>query len=224
MLIAEPVFSEELKYSTNNLLGIKHTLAPQVVTSKDLNQAKSARELLESGSQEVVSTPPSNEGSGGFGSLLGSSSQIIIPASTDFGIVIEKINANSKVVANVDPGSEKSYSEALVHGVAHAKGTSFPGEKGNVYLFSHSTDAPWNIIRYNAIFYLLSKLDPGDTITMFYQGRRYDYIVYDKTVASPDDLHYLTDLYDAPVLTLQTCDPPGTLINRLIVRARLART
>lgn len=216
LLIAEPVFSEELKYTSDQILGIKHTLAPAVITSQNFHP-QSAQEILEHPNQP---TPQPS----GFGQVLGSGSDIIIPASTDFGIVIEKINANAKVVANVDPTNEAAYSQALAQGVAHAKGTSFPGEKGNIYLFSHSTDAPWNIIRYNAIFYLLGKLDTSDTITLFYKGRRYDYIVYDKTVASPSDTHYLTDVYNSPVLTLQTCDPPGTLINRLIVRARLAKS
>ena len=105
--------------------------------------------------------------------------------------------------------------------MAHARGTSLPGEKGNMYLFSHSTNAPWNIIRYNAIFYLLKELEPGDKVIIFYKKRRYDYVVFDKTIAKPDDVSFLTNRYDVPVLTLQTCDPPGTLLNRLIIRAKL---
>lgn len=224
VLTAEPVLSEEIKYQANSMLGVRHTLGPKVITSQDQKPPQSAQEILEASKNPTPTPEPQPSSGGGFGSLLGSGSEIIVPASTDFGIVIEKINANAKVVADVDPGSEESYSKALAFGVAHAKGTSYPGEKGNTYLFSHSTDAPWNIIRYNAIFYLLSKLDKGDTVTLFYKGRRYDYIVYDKTIASSSDVHFLTDLYDAPVLTLQTCDPPGTLINRLVVRARMARS
>ena len=56
---------------------------------------------------------------------------------------------------------------------------------------------------------------------VFYKNRRFDYVVFDKSVVSPNDVSYLTNQYDAPVLTLQTCDPPGTLLNRLIVRAKL---
>lgn len=145
-----------------------------------------------------------------------------MPVSTDFGIVIEKIDANAKVIPDIDPGDEKQYSKALAKGVAAAKGSSKPGEEGNLYIFSHSADAPWNIVRYNAVFYLLRELEAGDRIVVFYKGRRYDYAVFDKTIISPDDVSYLNNRYDKPVLTLQTCDPPGTLKNRLIVRARLA--
>ena len=78
----------------------------------------------------------------------------IIP-DKDFSIIIPKIGARAKIVANVDAGREGEYLSALKEGVAHAKGSVFPGMKGNIYLFAHSTDSPLNITRYNAIFYLL---------------------------------------------------------------------
>lgn len=146
---------------------------------------------------------------------------VIKPASTDYGIVIEKINANTKVVPNVDPGNRAEYIEALKYGVAESKGSTKPGEPGNLYLFAHSTDAPWNVARYNAVFYLLRELNPGDRVVIFYKGVRYDYYVFDKVVVPPTDVSFLTNRYDKPVLTLQTCDPPGTTLNRLIVRAKL---
>lgn len=155
-----------------------------------------------------------------FGNLS-ASADTIIPVSTEYGIVIEKINANAKVVAGVNPANEREYVQALQQGVAEALGSTPPGQAGNLYLFSHSTDAPWNIVRFNAIFYLLKELEVGDRVIIFYQNRRYDYIVFDKTITSPTDVSFLTNRYDSPVLTLQTCDPPGTLLNRLVVRARL---
>ncbi len=230
LLIVEPVVTEEGKYQINQLLGIKHSL-PQVITSKPeiASPLEPARNDASPASQTC---PPSlcsgdsrrassSEAKNGFGDLK-SEGNIIVPKDTNFGIVIEKIDANAKVIPDVDPSSEKDYTQALSKGVAHAKGTVYPGQKGNIYLFSHSVDAPWNIIRFNAIFYLLGKLDKGDRIIMFYQGKRYDYFVFDKAVVSPQDTHFLTNIYPDSVLTLQTCDPPGTLLNRLVVRARLA--
>lgn len=145
----------------------------------------------------------------------------IVPQDTEFGLVIEKINANARVIKDIDPGNEAEYLAALKKGVAHAKGTNYPGENGNIYLFSHSTDAPWNIIRFNAIFYLLRELEMGDKIIVFYQNKRFDYVVFEKVYAKASDTTYLTNKYNNEVLTLQTCDPPGTLINRLIVKAKL---
>ena len=211
LLILEPVVTEELKFNFNQVLGRNYTL-PRVITSGSNN-------ALPPSPDELLSPTPQQSG---FGNLIMGGSEIITPVSTDFGIVIEKINANARVVPNVNPANEKEYMQALSQGVAHAKGTALPGRKGNIYLFSHSTDAPWNIVRYNAIFFLLNKLESDDRVILFYQGRRFDYIVFDKVIAGASETHYLTHQYEDSVLTLQTCDPPGTTINRLIVRAKLA--
>lgn len=159
-----------------------------------------------------------------FGQINAIYGDDIQPVSTDYGIVIEKINANAKIIANVNPGSEAEYTKALAEGVAEAKGSTRPGESGNLYIFSHSTDSPWNVARYNAVFYLLRELESGDRVVIFHEGRRYNYIVFDKVIANPSDISFLNNRYDRPVLTMQTCDPPGTTLNRLIVRAKLSGT
>lgn len=202
VLMLGPLVQVEASYRMDKLLGVKHTI-PTVITSD-----------TQAASDSAATAPDS------FGGVAASGS-VITPVSTDFGIVIEKINANAKVIPDVNPASERDYSQALTQGVAHAAGTKFPGEKGNIYLFSHSTDAPWNIVRFNAVFYLLRELKPGDRIITFYKDKRYDYIVFDKQVVDPNDVSYLTNTYDDSILTLQTCDPPGTLFKRLIIRAKL---
>lgn len=212
-----PLLTAEINYRKDRLLGIKRRISANIITSQTI------------ATSSAINTQPtqsieSGGGSSGFGAILGLGDQVITPLSTDFGIVIEKINANARIVSGVNPGSERDYTKALTQGVAEALGSTPPGQPGNLYLFSHSTDAPWNIVRYNAIFYLLRELVPGDKVIIFYQNKRYDYVVYDKTIARADEVSYLTNKYDAPVLTLQTCDPPGTLLNRLIVRAKLVNS
>ncbi len=210
VLIIEPVSLEEIKYDFGSLTGNKKTL-PKVITSEGIEIPKASTASSEEKRKDGL----------GFGDISKENSQNIIPVSTDFGIVIEKIGANAEVIADVDPSNEKTYMNALSEGIAHAKGTAKPGEAGNIYLFSHSVNAPWEVVRYNAVFYLLGKLDVGDRVILFYQGKRYDYIIFDKTVASANDTNFLIQNYDTSVLTLQTCDPPGTTINRLVVRAKL---
>ncbi|MBI2017760.1 sortase [Candidatus Daviesbacteria bacterium] len=200
LFILGPLVKAEAEYRMDRILGVRRTV-PNIITS-DSGQTGSMTSFSD----------------------LKVDNNTIIPVSTEFGIVIEKINANAKIVANVDPGNEKEYAQALTLGVAQAQGSTDPGQPGNLYLFSHSTDAPWNIIRFNAVFYLLRELNNGDRVIIFYKNKRYDYIVYDKTVVSPSDVTYLTNRYDVPVLTLQTCDPPGTLLNRLVIRAKLVNS
>ena len=137
-----------------------------------------------------------------------------------FSVVIPKINAASNVIANVDASSEEDYQAALKNGIAHAKGTYFPGQGNNIFLFAHSTDSPINIARYNAVFYLLRKLEPGDDITVFFADEKYRYQVEQKLVASPEDISWLTKDYGDEALILQTCDPPGTTWKRLLIIAK----
>lgn len=143
------------------------------------------------------------------------------PPNFDFSIIVPKIGATAPVVANVDPFNEGEFTKVLRNGVAHAKGTSLPGNIGNVYIFAHSTDAFYNVGRYNAVFYLIGKLEKGDEIYLYYKGTKYTYSVFDKIVVDPNALEYLGVIEpDISTLTLQTCYPPGTSLRRLIVLAR----
>ncbi len=158
----------------------------------------------------------------GFGSFFQSKKvEILVPDDPNFSLVIPKIGANARVVQNVDPGNEAEYLEALKKGIAHARGTSFPGEGGNIFLFAHSTDYIWNIGSYNAVFYLLYKLETGDEVNVFYQGQRYKYEVTEKSIIEPEQVEYLTRTPDEETLTLQTCWPPGTTLKRMVVTGKL---
>ena len=160
-----------------------------------------------------------------FGTLLQEGPTLpVTPVNTDFSVVIPKIDVNTPVVADVDPGNKAEYLAALNHGAAHAKGTAKPGQVGNAYIFAHSTANPLNIEKYAAVFTLLDKLSIGDRITTFYQGKRFDYQIDQKYTVDFNDVSPLTATFDHPVLTLQTCDPPGTEFHRLILVSHLVGT
>lgn len=177
------------------------------------------------GQKYVVSGDEAPKSSGFAGILFEPTPVPITPVDTEFGIVIEKINVNAPVVSEVDSSNYKSYMEALQKGAAHALGTALPGsreaENNNVFIFAHSTMNPWDVAKYNAIFILLNKLENGDRIVTFYKNKRYDYEVFDKKVVESSDVKYLTEPSKLPILTLQTCDPPGTQLRRLIVASKL---
>jgi len=137
-----------------------------------------------------------------------------------FSIVIPKIDAKANIVANVDTSNKEEYLDALQKGVAHARGTNFPGQNGRIFLFSHSTDSPLNFARYNAIFYLLKKLEVGDRIIVFFSDRKYVYEVKDEKIVSPNDTTWIQPKTGEEELVLMTCDPPGTNWNRLLVFAK----
>lgn len=145
----------------------------------------------------------------------------ITPKSTQFGIVIEKIDVNAPVVADVSISDKNAYLKALDRGIAHAKGTVKPGQDGNSYLFAHSALDFWNYGPYSGVFNLLRKLNKDDRIVVYYRGKRYDYYVTKKEVVSGFNTNPLTRSFPTPYLTLQTCDPPGIALNRLIITAEL---
>jgi LPXTG-site transpeptidase (sortase) family protein len=138
---------------------------------------------------------------------------------TYFTLVIPKINAQSRIMINVDAGNEKEYSEALKKGVAHAKGTAFPGMGQTIYLFAHSTDTAFNTSRYNAVFYLLRELEKGDEIILFFTDKIYRYRVFDNLIVEAGDNSWFKK-DQGEVLILQTCWPPGTTWKRLLILAR----
>jgi LPXTG-site transpeptidase (sortase) family protein len=141
----------------------------------------------------------------------------IIPVSEEFGLVIPKIGINAQVFPEVNANDSREYAPLLTKGVAHAQGSALPGQEGNVFIFAHSSDTPLNITRYNAIFYLIDKLENDDQIFLYYQNKRYLYRVSDKKILSPGKVAEYLNQLEGETVTLQTCTPPGTRINRLLI-------
>jgi LPXTG-site transpeptidase (sortase) family protein len=151
--------------------------------------------------------------------LLAPDGSVITPVNHDFGIIIPKIGVNAPVIANVDPTSPATYDSALLAGVAHASTSFTPDQNGTVYLFSHSTNYDWFVKDLNAVFYLLKDLAAGDSVAVFYKGKQYDYIIRETKIVSPHDISYLVPVVGNKTLILETCWPPGTVNQRLIVLA-----
>ena len=147
----------------------------------------------------------------------------ITPVDKQFGIVIPKLGANAHIVPSVDPYNVREYEYALTKGVAQAKGTSVPGEPGNLFLFAHSSENFYVALQYNSIFYLINKLEKGDQILIYYGGAKFSYKVTDKKFVNPKDVSYLSVKSIGGTLTLMTCWPPGTDTERLLVFAELKK-
>jgi len=143
----------------------------------------------------------------------------IVPVDKEFGIVIPKIGVNMAIIPQIDPFDPKKYQKALTKGIAHVKDTTLPNSEGNTVLFAHSSDNFYNANRYNAVFYLLSKLVTGDDVVVAYENTLYRYKVTEKSIVEPGDIKYMERSTESKV-TLITCWPPGTTIKRLIVVAK----
>jgi len=145
----------------------------------------------------------------------------ITAINENFALIVPKIGINAPVASNVDPAKPDEYGQTLQASVAHASTSFFPDEDGTVYLFSHSTNYDWFVDDLNAVFYLLKNLNTGDTVVLMYNHKRYTYKITDKKVVSPTSTSYLYPHVGTRNLILQTCWPPGSTSQRLLIFADL---
>lgn len=148
-----------------------------------------------------------------------SGSTDIVFVNKTFGIYIPKIQTNASVIPDVDTTNKSEYLKALEKGIAHAKGTSYPNQHGNVFLFAHSAVDFYNQRNYSVYFYLLGELRQGDKIYISYNDKMYEYSVLETKIVSKTDTKYMGKYLDEDTLTLMSCWPSGTNLKRIIVIA-----
>ncbi len=137
----------------------------------------------------------------------------------NFGLVIPKLYLDERIIEQVNPNNFHEYENALKKGIAHSQHSFLPGNNKLIYLFAHSA-TPELKTAYNAVFYLLGKLDNKDQIIIWYNNKPFVYEVYDKKIVWPKDTKLATADYEQETLILQTCWPPGTSQKRLLVFAK----
>ena len=115
--------------------------------------------------------------------------------------------------------SSVTYQKILTKGVAATAGSPIPGEEGNIFIFAHSGVDFYEAQRYNAVFYLLNKLEKDDDIYLFYEGRKIRYSVIDSKTIEADEVSYYDGIPGKNTVTLMTCWPAGTNFKRYIVIA-----
>lgn len=155
----------------------------------------------------VVTTPVIVEPNSA--NMVGSEPKIIIP----------KIGVEAPVVYDEPNVDEASYQAALERGVVRLGTTANPGTKGNVVIGGHSSNNVFNGGGFKYVFVNLKRLDVGDIFYLNYEGKRYTYkVTVARKIIPPTDTSVLAQT-EKPTVTLFTCDPPGTNVNRLIVQA-----
>ncbi|HRI35507.1 MAG TPA: class E sortase [bacterium] len=143
--------------------------------------------------------------------------RIIIPRIGK-NIPIVDIDANSGVDFN---NLENIFMKELERGVVRYPGTAQPGQTGNAFIFGHSSNYPWLPGEYNQVFAMLDKLVFGDEIIVYYHQKKYVYVVREKQVVKPGNVKSLERDDTKAELSLMTCWPLGTSLNRLLVFAEL---
>ena len=108
-----------------------------------------------------------------------------------------------------------SSQKALNQGIWHLPGNSSPDKGGNTIMAGHRFTYSGQ-----AVFYNLDKVDVSDELTLYWQGRRYDYLVIGKNIVPPTDTSLVAQT-DTPTLTLYTCTPIWSAKDRLVITAKL---
>jgi len=162
----------------------------------------------------------------------------ISPGSNDTSAIILDPNANTKVgpeprliipKINVDipviysnTTDDATVEAQLQNGVVHYPipgADAVPGQVGNGVILGHSTNSVFDTGAYKFAFLFLNRLTKGDTFYINYQGTRYTYVVTGTKVINPNQIGELIVTTEKPQMTLVTCTPIGTSLQRLIVSA-----
>jgi len=206
-----PAFTAEVKYQIMQIRGVRYSV-----------RADSSKKFQGNRLSHISIVNNKEQSAPGFATILaGNKEQILTPIDPLFSILIPKLGIDERIFPNVDPANPNIYLPILQHGVAHAKGSVFPGNPGTTYLFAHSADNWWDIGRYNAVFYILGNVSTGDEIVIFFENRRYEYVVTQQIISDPQDSTLLTENHGGTQqLVLQTCWPPGTTWKRLYIIAK----
>ena len=144
-----------------------------------------------------------------------------VAVTQDPKLIIPKINVDVPVAYDVG-NDYNSQMAAMANGLAWfgiPGADSHPGEIGNTVLAGHSSNDLFDTGAYKFIFAQLEKLTVGDTVYANYKGIRYTYVVTKTQVVAPNDVSALVYPTTKPVITLLTCTPLGTALNRLLVTA-----
>lgn len=143
--------------------------------------------------------------------------RIVIP-SIGKNIPIIEID-NQALLAENWKALETDIQEGLRNGVVHYPGTAVPGQYGNTFITGHSSYYPWDNGKFKDVFALLHDTEVGETFTVYWNQKKYDYKIREKKVVSPKDTSVLDQPTDGKIATLMTCTPVGTAKNRLIIVA-----
>jgi len=135
----------------------------------------------------------------------------------NFRLVVPRLSINVPVSKNVDIGNASEISYYLKSGVAHAKDTALPDEKGTVFIFGHSSDFPWNNNKFGTIFSTLDTLSAGDDVALWYRGKNYKYKVNQVSIVNSNVTLGSLSISTPDRLILSSCWPVGTDWKRVLV-------
>lgn len=129
---------------------------------------------------------------------------------------IPLVEVQNKTVQNVKE-LEDVFMKELVNWIVRYPWSARPGEIWNSFIFGHSSNFPWLEWKYNDVFALLDNVVFWDEIIAYYWQKKYTYKIKEKKVIKPGDVSVLKRNNDISEISLMTCWPVWTTLNRMIV-------
>lgn len=145
----------------------------------------------------------------------------ISAVSEDFGLVIPILSINVPIIGDLNSIDKNIYERALSEsGAGHMQGTKKPNEEGNTVVFGHSSSLVSG--PYASLFVNLDKLKSGDLIYLSYRGDLYEYKVESINSINKEEVSVVQS-NGRKELTIFTCWPPGTDLQRLVVKGKISK-
>lgn len=109
------------------------------------------------------------------------------------------------------------FTKELEKWIIRYPGSAKPWEIWNSFIFWHSSNFPWIKWDYNDVFSLLWELEAWDKVIVYFNQKKYTYLMKEQHIIKPWDVSVLKRNKNKSELTLMTCWPIWTTLNRLIV-------
>jgi len=144
-------------------------------------------------------------------------------------VVIPKIGKNIPLLdvenRNIDWQNELNdiFMKELEKGIIRYPWSSKPGEDWVSFIFGHSSNLPWMKWKYNDIFSTLDNVVFWDEVIVYYGQEKFTYKIREKKVIRPWDVSVLKRNQNRSEISLMTCWPVWTTLNRLIVTWELVK-
>jgi LPXTG-site transpeptidase (sortase) family protein len=177
---------------------------------------------------DALVSPPKISNLAGNPSYASSTALVLPPipveASQTNMIELPEFNITAPIWQVKTPDLNTIYAK-LRQGVVLYPGTAIPGQ-GYSIIIGHSSQYPWQPGRYKAVFSLLSQLEIGDKIYIFWDGKPLVFQVVDKKIFLPwpkgtEMTETLFPPENKPILIIQSCWPAGVAFKRVAVKTIL---
>lgn len=223
-LVHSVIFAEEIERSKQSLI--------ESVAAADLSEKENTASEIAKEEKETEKSIEKKHDINSYKNIKDKNINLWIEITPyENRIIIPKIGKNIPLldIAQTQVSGNKElndiFMKELQNGVIRYPGSAKPGDNGNSFIFGHSSNFPWMEGSYNDVFALLDKVVFDDEVIVYYGQEKHVYKIRTKNIIRPGDVSILKSdkTSEQKQITLMTCWPIGTTLNRLVLTGDLIR-